>query len=442
MKKDKLLSIAEDIIKLSDTSTDVIIFYNEFLFQRFSNSFIHQSTYEENYLIGVKLKYDNKVSIFWTNSTDKENLSYLIKKAKNSLKEEEFIFKLTKKQIQNYEYAYDEFEINPEQSSKIIQEIIKIGNNYKAYGNFYSGFQHALLLSSDGFEGYNKTSINHLTINYINSNSSWSQYSSYKFSDILENYEKVAKNCLNMAILNENISEIEPGKYDVIFTSLALSEIIDLINYYGFSSKNYYDGLSPFSGKLNEKIFSEKINLYDEPLNKNLFPIGFDFEGNLKKNSVVIENGVLKSIALNNKYSKLLNLENNACSVSLSSEFPLFLHLHLKGGNKSLEDIIRETERGILINRVWYVNLVEPKSLTLTGMTRDGLFLIENGKLKCGLKNMRFNESFIKAFNNVVDISNEEKVIVSSNFYEFYPRAHLLPDIKISDFNFISKTEF
>jgi predicted Zn-dependent protease len=442
MKDNELLNIAEQIIRISKFSTDIVIFYNEYLFQRFANSFIHQSTFEENYLISVRIRTENKYAIFYINNFDIEKIKELLKKSENSMIESEFLFPLEKKEIPKYEFAFDNFELNPDESSKIIKEIIKIGGSYKAFGNFYRGFQHVFVLSSDGFEAYNKTSINHLTINYINTNSAWSQYSSYKFSDILENYEKFAKNCLNMAILNENPIEIKEGKYDVILSSLALSEIIDYLNYFALSSKNYYEGISPFSGKLNEKIFSEKINLYEEPFNLLLFPIGFDFEGNVKKKISIIENGALKNIALNNKYSKLLNLENNACSNIPFQDYPIFLHLHLKGGNKSLEDIIKETGRGIFINRIWYLNLVEPMSFTLTGMTRDGLFLIEDGKIKSAIKNMRFTQSFIEVFNNVIDISNEEKLIVNSNFYEFYPRGSLIPDIKVSNFNFISKTDF
>jgi len=442
MKNNELLNIAEQIIRISKFSTDIVIFYNEYLFQRFANSFIHQSTFEENYLISVRIRTENKYAIFYINNFDIEKIKELLKKSENSMIESEFLFPLEKKEIPKYEFAFDNFELNPDESSKIIKEIIKIGGNYKAFGNFYRGFQHVFVLSSDGFEAYNKTSINHLTINYINSNSAWSQYSSYKFSDILENYEKFAKNCLNMAILNENPIEIKEGRYDVILSSLALSDIIDYLNYFALSSKNYYEGISPFSGKLNEKIFSEKINLYEEPFNLLLFPIGFDFEGNVKKKVSIIENGILKNIALNNKYSKLLNLENNACSNIPFQDYPIFLHLHLKGGNKSLEDIIKETERGIFINRIWYLNLVEPMSFTLTGMTRDGLFLIEDGKIKSAIKNMRFTQSFIEVFNNVIDISNEEKLIVNSNFYEFYPRGSIIPDIKVSNFNFISKTDF
>jgi predicted Zn-dependent protease len=442
MKDNELLNIAEQIIRISKFSTDIVIFYNEYLFQRFANSFIHQSTFEENYLISVRIRTENKYAIFYINNFDIEKIKELLKKSENSMIESEFLFPLEKKEIPKYEFAFDNFELNPDESSKIIKEIIKIGGNYKTFGNFYRGFQHVFVLSSDGFEAYNKTSINHLTINYINTSSAWSQYSSYKFSDILENYEKFAKNCLNMAILNENPIEIKEGKYDVILSSLALSEIIDYLNYFALSSKNYYEGISPFSGKLNEKIFSEKINLYEEPFNLLLFPIGFDFEGNVKKKISIIENGVLKNIALNNKYSKLLNLENNACSNIPFQDYPIFLHLHLKGGNKSLEDIIKETGRGIFINRIWYLNLVEPMSFTLTGMTRDGLFLIEDGKIKSAIKNMRFTQSFMEVFNNVIDISNEEKLIVNSNFYEFYPRGSIIPDIKVSNFNFISKTDF
>ncbi len=442
MKRDELFSIAEGILRLSDSPADVVIFYNNYIFQRFANSFIHQPTYEENINIGIRIREDNRVSVVWTNSVEREKLGDIVRKAKQLLKEEEFVFEMKKKEIPVSEFSYDEFEIDFEKSANIIKEVIKIGRDYKAFGNFYSGFQHILLLSSDGFEGYNKVSINNLTINYINASSAWSQYSSYKFSDILENYENIAKDCLNKAILNENPSEIEPGKYPVILSSLALNDILKLINYYALSSKKYYEGTSPFAGKLNQKLFSDKLNLYEEPLNRNLFTTTFDFEGNIKENFPVIENGVLKNIALNNKYSKLLNLQNNASANIPFSDYPIFLHLHLKGGDKSLNDIIGETERGILVNRIWYVNLVEPMSLTITGMTRDGLFLIENGKIKCGLKNMRFTQSFISALNNIEVISKDEKIIVDTNFYEFFPIGSILPDVKFSEFQFISKTEF
>ncbi len=442
MKKDELFSIAESILRLSDSPTDVVIFYNNYVFQRFANSFIHQPTYEENINIGIRIREGSRVSVVWTNSVEKEKLANIIKKAKELLREEEFVFEMSKKEIPISEFTYDEFEIDFEKSASIIKEIISIGRNYKAFGNFFSGFQHTLLLSSDGFEGYNKASMNNLTINYINKSSAWSQYSSYKFSDILENYENTAKDCLNKAILNENLSEIEPGKYTVILSSLAISDILSLIDHYALSSKSYYEGTSPFAGKLNQKVFSDKLNLYEEPLNRNLFAITFDFEGNIRENFPVIENGVLKNIALNNKYSKLLNLRNNACANIPFFDYPIFSHLHLKGGNKSLNDILEETERGILVSRIWYANLVEPMSLTITGMTRDGLFLIENGKIKCGLKNMRFTQSFISALNNIEAISKDEKLIVGSNFYEFFPGGFILPDIKFSEFQFISKTEF
>ncbi|MCS7245231.1 MAG: TldD/PmbA family protein [candidate division WOR-3 bacterium] len=440
--ENELINIAEDILKLSDTSVDIVIFYNHYLFRRYANSFIHQSTLEKTYLIGVRLRYDNKFSVFWTNSRDKEHLSYLIKTAKKSLKESNYILPMTKKQIADYEYAYDEYEIVSDTTSKIIKDIIYIGKDYRSFGNLYTGFQHILLFSSDGFSAYNKVSINNLTINYMNKTSAWSQYSSYKFSDILENYESIAKDCLEKLKLSENISEIEPGKYDVILTSLAFSDILEIINYYALSGINYYEGLSPFSGKIGKRIFSERFNLYDEPLNKGLLPIGFDLEGNIKANIPVIENGILKNVALNNKYAKLLNLENTACAFSFSSDFAIFSHLHLKGGNKPLKKIIEDTERGVLVNRIWYVNLVEPTSLTITGMTRDGLFLIEDGKLKSGLRNMRFNQSFIDALNSEVELSSDEKLIVNSNFYEFFPKGMILPDIKIPNFYFISKTEF
>ncbi|MEO0194948.1 MAG: metallopeptidase TldD-related protein [candidate division WOR-3 bacterium] len=101
------------------------------------------------------------------------------------------------------------------------------------------------------------------------------------------------------------------------------------------------------------------------------------------------------------------------------------------------------TERGLIITRFWYVNLVDVQSLTFTGMTRDGVFVVENGKIVGSMKNMRFNESLFNALNNVLDVSREEELIGESTWYDtHFPRGTILPTVKIKDFNFSSPTSF
>jgi len=172
MKNTEIFNMAGQIIRISNFSTDVIIIYNEYLFQRFANSFIHQTTFDENYLISVRIRTENKYAVFHINNFDIEKIKVILKKSENSMIEGEFLSPLEKKEIPKYEFAFDDSELNPDESSKIIKEIIKIGENYKTFGNFYRGYQHIAMLSSDGFEAYNKSSISHLTINYMNTNKS------------------------------------------------------------------------------------------------------------------------------------------------------------------------------------------------------------------------------------------------------------------------------
>jgi len=121
---------------------------------------------------------------------------------------------------------------------------------------------------------------------------------------------------------------------------------------------------------------------------------------------------------------------------------PYPLHMKVLEGDKTLDEMIEETDYGLLITRFWYVNTVDPSSFTLTGLTRDGTFLIENGRITKAVKNLRFTQSFMEAFNNIEALENRSIPVSESNYYYFYPTAIRTPSMKIRDFTFTSVSEF
>jgi predicted Zn-dependent protease len=108
----------------------------------------------------------------------------------------------------------------------------------------------------------------------------------------------------------------------------------------------------------------------------------------------------------------------------------------MEGGDASVDDLVRSTERGILVSRLWYIRMVDPQTLLLTGLTRDGTFYIENGKIKFPIKNLRFNESPVIMLNNVEALGKTERTISVESF-----RSYLVPPMKIRDFTFTSLSD-
>ncbi|MBX9723064.1 MAG: hypothetical protein K2X81_16805, partial [Candidatus Obscuribacterales bacterium] len=192
-----------------------------------------------------------------------------------------------------------------------------------------------------------------------------------------------------------------------------------------------------FLDQVGKKILGPNINITDDvfhPLQSGSF---FDGEGLDRQKVELVKNGVIQNLVYGRRSAKHFN--TNATGHGLPEPTTMGEHpvnLVVAGGNNSLEQIISGTERGVLLTRVWYVREVDPSSKIVTGMTRDGTFLVENGKIKHGVRNLRFNQSLIEMLNNVTQLG----MPVRSAGEESFPAV--VPAMKIADFNFASTTKF
>jgi predicted Zn-dependent protease len=228
-----------------------------------------------------------------------------------------------------------------------------------------------------------------------------------------------------------NPTTIEPGSYTVILEPLAVADLLGYMNYVGFSARSAQLGTGYLTGKIGQKVFGENITIKDDVNNENTMPLYFDFEGYERKVLNIIEKGIVKELAYDVKSAIKDGVETTGHSVGQAGMGGLPLNLVMEGGNETLEGLIKSTQKGILVTRFHYMNVVDPRQALLTALTRDGLFMIEEGKIKSGVKNMRFTESMLMAFNKVVGITSERKK--TSGYY--------VPAVKIEDFHFTGKTE-
>lgn len=250
----------------------------------------------------------------------------------------------------------------------------------------------------------------------------------------------IGRIAVDKAIQSKNPTSIDPGAYTVILEEDAVATMMFFLGYLGFSALAVQEGRSFMSGHVGEKVTGDNITIWDDGFDPRGVILPFDFEGVPKQKVMLIENGVAKN-AVYDTATAAREPGKKSTGHGLpapNTMGPLPINLIMKPGSVSKEEMIASTEKGIWVTRFHYVNPVHPVKAILTGMTRDGTFLIENGKITRPLKNLRFTQSILEAFANAEMFSRELKMI-KMGFGNF---ASCAPAVKIKDFTFTGATEF
>ncbi|MFN2501310.1 MAG: TldD/PmbA family protein [Pyrinomonadaceae bacterium] len=245
---------------------------------------------------------------------------------------------------------------------------------------------------------------------------------------------RIARESIRKALDGRNARAIEPGIYTVILEPQAVADLIGGIAN-TFNARNAEEGRSVFSApgrktRAGEKMFDEKVTIYSDPWHPEL-PGSQSSQGGIPAQRVtLVENGVLKTLTYNRFWAQQKNVD--------PTPGPVNLIFQPNGPINTIEEMIRSTERGILVSRFWYLRATEPRTASSTGLTRDGVWWIENGKIAYPLKNFRFNQSITKMLSpgNVLMASKPERVGSSEG-----GGGSLLPALKLKEFNFTSQSE-
>jgi len=234
--------------------------------------------------------------------------------------------------------------------------------------------------------------------------------------------------------------DLSPGAYDVILEPPALAEVFDWLNMIAFTGQSFEDGSSFFVGNLGKRVLGENFTLVDDSLDPAFLPFPFDMEGLPKRRVALVENGVIRTPVLDKAWADRLGLAPTAHAWNLGSpEHGAAFHLSMSGGDATREEMIASTKLGIWVTRFNYVNgLLEPKTALMTGTTRDGTFLIRDGKVAARLPNLRWTQSMVEAFSNIESLSRERRIV--GTWYNPFGGT-LAPVVKIRRWNITGKQE-
>ncbi len=286
-----------------------------------------------------------------------------------------------------------------------------------------SGFV-AVLNSRGLFSYYDETGIN-FSVTVRTEDATGSGYVTRDENDVSRLDVAAASSiALEKAIASREAMAIEPGKYTVILEPEASVELIQNMMF-NMDARNADEGRSFLAKqgggtRVGERLMDERVSIWSDPANPDVPARPWSFDGRPQRKRMWIENGVVKGAFYSRYWADKQGVE----------AVPPPANIIMQGGDGSLEDLIRDTTRGLLVTRTWYIRTVDPQTLLYTGLTRDGTFFIENGKIKHAVKNFRFNESPVIMLNNLDALAKPQRI-----------RGHLIPPMRVRDFTFTSLSD-
>jgi len=247
------------------------------------------------------------------------------------------------------------------------------------------------------------------------------------------NLEEVGTRAIQKAEASRNPRAVEPGEWTVILEPTAVANIVSLMAY-SLAARQADEGRSFFSkqgggNKIGEKFLDERITITSDPADPRVPFAPFDFDGLPASRQTWVENGVLRTLYYDRFWAQKSGRQPNTFPGSWA----------MTGGDATTEEMIRSTERGLLVTRLWYIRPVDPRTILFTGLTRDGTFLIENGRITTAVKNLRWNESPIFLLNNIEMMSPPVRVNAGEDGEE--GASVMVPSIKARDFTFSSLSD-
>jgi PmbA protein len=247
--------------------------------------------------------------------------------------------------------------------------------------------------------------------------------------------ETLGRNAADLAERSTNPGSLSAGTYTVVLAPEAVADILDFLAYTGVSAKAFSEGRSFLSGKLGQPIVTEMISVADDPLAGYSRGLVFDYEGQPKRRVQIIDRGIARAPVTDSYWAAKLRRPNTGHALPAPNPFgPMPSNLEMANGVMSMDQLIGTVKRGVYVTRFHYVNVEDPIAVTLTGMTRDGTFLIEHGRLTRPLKNLRFTQSAIAALAACQGVSAERRFVATEE------GAVLAPGLLIGEFAFTGQT--
>jgi PmbA protein len=409
---------------------------------RFANNGIHQNVAEQAQWLSVRVLVDGRTARATTNKFDQDSIRSMVEQAialARSAAPDPELLPLAEPaavpQVARFDPATA--ATPPIERARVVAEAIRVveAAGQIAAGIYSTGQSVEAIFNSQGVAAWHAETMANFSITAMAPDSSgWAKASAVARSTM--DPVALARRASQKATLSHDPREIAPGRYTVILEPAAVLDLVGQM-FGDFSATAMEDQRSFLTDRLGARLFGENIHIYDDAANPLQAGVPFDGEGVPRRKLTLVDAGVPRQLAYARSSAHRAGVEPTGHGFPLPNEIgEAPLNIVIAGGSTSLEDMIASTGRGILVTRLWYIREVEPFAKIMTGMTRDGTFLIENGRVVCGLRNFRFNQGLIELLSNVESMSPSVRASGEEAF------DMVVPAMKVRDFNFTEVTRF
>ena len=426
---------------------------------RFANNAIHQNVAEENYGVSVRTVFSGRTARATTNKFDDQSLRDVVSASESLARVQEPDTDLLpvpdagEGARATLEIPSRHFQataaLTPEQRAEAVGKIVSIAQKHRltTAGIFSSAEGVEGIFNSRGLSNWHTQTSAEISITMLADDSSgWQKSNSPDVTKL--NPQALAETAAKKAVESAGPREISAGKYTVIFEPSAVLDMVGFM-FFDFGGLAILDQRSFLNNRIGPRLFGENISIWDDVAHPLQAGPSFDGEGVRRKNVQLVENGVVKRLVYARATAEKMRSSEHAGKIgpieptghgfpipNEMGEGPMNIVFEPPRDPKTVEQMVSSTERGILVTRLWYIREVDPYEKILTGMTRDGTFLVENGQLVCGVRNFRFNQSLIEMLSNVEQMSTPVRTSGEESF------DMVVPAMKVRDFNFTEVTKF
>jgi PmbA protein len=409
---------------------------------RFANNAIHQNVAEHGLTVSIRTVLDRRTARATTNRIDEDSLRSAINASlslAHSQPKDPRLLPLPGKQRYRpvNRFVKQTAALTPEARARAVRRAcdLAIKRGQTAAGVFSSGQSQAAVGNSRGlFAAYRETHAEFSITMQENPAASWAKANAASVDDI--DPQQLAERASEKAHRATNAHELPPGKYTVILEPAAALDLVGFL-FYDFAATALEDKRSCLNDRMGKQLFGKNITITDDAYHPLQLGAPFDGEGLPRERVLLVDRGVPKNLVYARTTAKAARKKPTGHGFPLPNEYgEAPLNLVFSSGTTSLEEMIASTDRGLLVTRLWYIREVDPYEKIMTGMTRDGLFLVEKGKVTSAVRNFRFNQSILEMLRNVELLGPAVRASGEEAF------EMVVPAMKVRDFHFSEVTKF
>jgi predicted Zn-dependent protease len=443
------LRLAEDVVEraiaIGATEAEALVQVEDSALTRFANSEIHQNVAESNRSVNLRFVVGKRIAVLSTARTDEEGLRTLVRRASGVARTCE---------------EYDEWaglptpderwparppvrawspataDATPEFRADAVRAVIAAADaaGVAAYGSFSTGVESVAIANSRGIRAAERRSSAQLLTVHMSPDGGNGYAEDVSMDASTIDAAALGREAAAKARASDNAVGLEPGDYPVVLEEYAVVDITDMLGYLGFSALAVQEGRSFVEpGK---RIGSDLVTVIDDGTDPEGLPMGFDYEGVTKQRVTMLEAGICRDVVYDAQTASREGRRSTGHGLPAPNPYgPFPLNTVMTAGTSSREELVGGLERGLLVTRFHYTNPVHPKLAIITGMTRDGTFLVEGGELVGPVRNLRYTQSYLDALAGVSAVGSSRKTVRG------FLGGAVVPAVRIDAWTFTGATE-